>query len=185
MDEIAAYRIKHKPHLKTSVGIVKNPLSGKQEERVLVTESDESEFQKILLRKEEVSECVTFYHRRYKGCGARKLYKAICKRFAGVGERDVKSVLNSMLKAQRLKPVFLNKAHLHPVTSSGVMNQVQIDLVDMKNNKVTVDFETFRYILVVLDIFSHFLFLRPLKTKSSAEVVEDIFRYGTTKKTPE
>ena len=175
LDEIAAYRIKHKPHLTICVNTVKNPLTGKKEERVLVTD-DQSEIKKILLKKEEMEDCVKFYHGRYKGCGGRKLYRAICKRFAGVSERDVNSVITSMHKAQRLKPVFLNKAPLHPVTSSGVMNQVQIDLVDMKSNKVTVESETFRYILVMLDVFSRYVFLRPLKSKSSAEVASILLR---------
>ena len=114
--------------------------------------------------------CVKMYHKKYKGAGTRKLYKSICKRFAGVSERDVASVVNTMHKAQRLKPTFMNKAPIHPVTSSSVMNQVQIDLVDMTSKKVTLDSETYRYILVLLDVFSRFLFLRPLKSKSSAEV---------------
>ena len=75
-----------------------------------------------------------------------------------------------MHEVQKLKPMFLNKAPLHPVLSSGAMNQVQIDQVDMKNNEVTVGSETFRYILVLLDVFSRFIFLRPMKSKSSSEV---------------
>ena len=168
-EEIAAFRIKQKPGLNTEVSVVKHPLSGKREERVLVS-TGKDKIKTILLKKEEMEACVKAYHNRYKGLGARKLYKAISKRFAGVSERDVLSVLNSMHKAQRLKPIFLNKAPLRPVLSSGVMNQVQIDLVDMKNNKVTVGSETFRYILVMLDVFSRFIFLRPMKTKSSSEV---------------
>lgn len=168
-DEIAAYRIKQKPGLNIEVSVVKHPLSGKREERVLVS-SGQDDTKTILLKKEEMKTCVKAYHDRYKGSGARKLYKAISKRFAGVSERDVLSILNSMHEAQRLKPMFLNKAPLHPVLSSGVMNQVQIDLVDMKNNKVMIGSETFRYILVMLDVFSRFIFLRPLKTKSSSEV---------------
>ena len=80
-----------------------------------------------------------------------------------------------MQEAQRLKPMFLNKAPLRPVLSSDVMNQAQIDIVDMNNKEVTVGCDTFKYILVALDVFSHFIFLRPLKSKSSGEVVAHIF----------
>ena len=170
-DEVAAYRIKRKPGLNTKVRVVKHPLSGKREERVLVSNGNfKDKPETILLKKEEMEACVKAYHNRCKGLGARKLYKKISMRFAGVSERDVLSILKSLHKAQRLKPMFLNKAPLRPVLSSGVMKQVQIDLVDMKNNKVTLGSETFRYILVVLDVFSRFIFLRPLKTKSSSEV---------------
>ena len=150
-DEIAAYRIKQRPGLSTTVDVVKNPLSRKKEERVLVS-AEQNEIQTILLKKEEVEACVKMYHKKCKGAGTRKLYKTISKRFAGVSERDVAAVVNSMHKSQRLKPTFLNKAPLHPVTSSSVMNQVQIDLVDMKNNKVTIGLETYRYILVLYSV---------------------------------
>ena len=53
---------------------------------------------------------------------------------------------------------------------------MQIDLVDMKNNKVTVGSDTFKYILVVLDVFSRYIFLRPLKSKSSGEVAGILLR---------
>ena len=84
------------------------------------------------------------------------------------------AVVNSMHEAQRLKPTFLNKAPLKPVQSSAVMNQVQIDLVDMRSSKVSVGSDTFCYILVVLDVFSRFILLRALKTKSSAEVATQL-----------
>ena len=51
--DIAAYRIKQKPLLSVVAGVVKNPLSGKQEERVLVRprQCSPNDVQKILLRK--------------------------------------------------------------------------------------------------------------------------------------
>ena len=76
--------------------------------------------------------CVKAYHNRYKGLGARKLYKAISKCFAGVSERDVLSV---NAQSSTIEAHLLNKVPLRPVLSSGVMNQVQIDRVGMKNNK--------------------------------------------------
>ena len=114
--------------------------------------------------------CIKLYHNKYKGAGVRKLYKAIAKRFAGVSERDILSAVSSMHKAQRVKPIFMNKAPLHPVKSSGVMHQVQVDLVDMKTYPATVESQCFKYILVMLDVFSRFIFLRPLKSKSASEV---------------
>ena len=131
-DEIAAYRIKQKTGLNTTVDVVRNPLTGKREERVLVR-ADQDEIKTILLKNEEMETCVKVYHKKCKGAGTRKLYKSICKRFAGVSERDVASVVNMMRKAQRLKPTFSNKAPVHPVTSSSVMNQVQIDKLWQKS----------------------------------------------------
>ena len=175
LDDIAAYRIKQKPLLDLSAEEVKNPLSGKQEKRVLIT-CHKNGTKTILLRKEEVEPCVKLYFNKYKGAGVRKLYKAIIKRFSGVSENDVSTVISSLNKAQRLKPSFMNKAPLRPVKSSGVMHHVQVDLVDMKNNAVTVGAQKFKYILVMLDVFSRYIYLRPLTSKSSAEVASVLLK---------
>ena len=52
-DEIAAYRIKRKPGLNIEVSEVKHPLSGKREERVLVS-SGKDDIKTILLRRKHV-----------------------------------------------------------------------------------------------------------------------------------
>ena len=60
-------------YFKTSVQVVKNPLSGKCEQRVLVT-SQEGGLQTILLKEEEMDACVP---QQVQRAGIRKLYKAI------------------------------------------------------------------------------------------------------------
>jgi transposase InsO family protein len=51
------------------------------------------------------------------------------------------------------------------------MNRIQMDIVDMMRNPVErSEDKVFRYVLVVLDVFSRFIFLRPLQSKSSTEV---------------
>ena len=111
-----------------------------------------------------VQRCTT---KKYTGAGTHKLYNSICKRFAGVSKRDVASVVNTMHKAQRLKPTIMNKA---PVMSSSLMNQVQIDMVDITSKKVTLDSETYRYILVILDVFSCFLLQSTMSSSISRRV---------------
>ena len=158
----AAYRLKSKQQC--SLSTVLNPLSGQMEQRVLVNKD------KILLKTDEVDRCISQYYKKYKGAGARKIYCSIIEKFAGVSERGIQEYINNQPKAQRLNPEFKNKADLVPVKSSGVLNQVQIDLVDMSKYPAPTEGIQYRYILVVLDTFSRFLFLRPLRSKSSSEV---------------
>ena len=141
-----------------------NPLTGQKEERVLVNKD------KILLKTDEVDACIREYYKKYKGAGARKLYYSITEKFAGVSERVIQQYINNHPKAQRLNPEFKNKSDLVPVKSSGVLNQVQVDLVDMSKYSVAIDGTHYRYILVILDVFSRFLFLRPITSKSSSQV---------------
>ena len=78
------------------------------------------------------------YYNKYKGLGARKLYNAISKVFIGVSEREIQTYLNSLQSNQRLHPHF-NKPPLKPVTSDGVMDLIQMDLVDMQKNTVEIN----------------------------------------------
>ena len=174
-DDIAAYRIKQKPHLKTRVGFIKNPLTGINEHRILVT-SQHQGLQTILLKRTELEMCVKLYHAKYKGAGARKLYKAICKRFCVISEREISRIVSSMRKAQRVNPKPLNKASLHPAKSSSVMHQVLVDIVDMKNYPAHLESQPFKYMLVLLDVSSRFLFLRALKKKSADEVAMNLLK---------
>ena len=157
---------------------MKNPLTGIREQRVLVTCHYQSQdLQTILLKKDEIDRCVGLYHQKYKGAGVRKLYKAICKRFCGISQNDIAKVVFSMKNAQRVKPTFLNKSPLHPVKSSGVMHQVQVDLVDMRGYPANVADTSFKYILVLLDVFSRFMFLRALRSKSADEVANCLLKF--------
>ena len=52
-----------------------------------------------------------------------------------------------------------------------------MDLVDMMRSPVDIDGDkTYRYVLVVLDVFSRFIFLRPLQSKSSTEVATHVIQ---------
>ena len=118
-----------------------------------------------------MKECIQKYYIKYKGAGARKLHRIICKVFTGVTEREIQQYINSLLKVQCVTPKFSNKVPPKPVQSSVVLNQVQIDLVDMSNSPSRGTYDIPRkFILVVLDVFSRFCFLCALQTKSSTEV---------------
>ena len=169
--DAAAYRIKGKRLV--SLSRTRNPLTGSKELRVMV-EHKNSGNKTILLTNSEVDGCIRMYYNKYKGSGARKLYRAISRIFTGVTERDIQAYINRIPKQQRVHPKFTNKLPLKPVQSSKVLNQVQIDLVDLSASPSTADTPgvTYKYILVVLDVFSRFCFLRPLRSKSSAEVAQ-------------
>ena len=87
-----------------------------------------------------------------------------------------KEYINSIPKQQRIHPKFTNKVPLHPVQSGKVLNQVLRDLVDLSASPSITDTPgvTYKYVLVVLDVFSRFCFLRPLRSKSSNEVAQSL-----------
>ena len=71
---------------------------------------------------------------------------------------------------------FKNKPPLIPVLSSQVFNHLQIDFVTMEGSPVTVGNRTYKYIMILLDIFSQFLYLQPLQSKEAAEVAFNLLQ---------
>ena len=130
----------------------------------------------ILLKKREVAPCMKAYYNKCKGSGARKMYKSICKTFTGISERDIQKYINTSQKGHRMNPIFENKPPLIPVQSSGVFNHLQIDLVTMEGSPVTVGNRVYKYIMILLDIFSRFLFLRALQSKQASEVASNLLQ---------
>lgn len=84
---------------------------------------------------------------------------------------------NAMKEPKKILPLFQNKAPLRPIKATKVQVRHQVDLVNKMSMPVTVDEVTYKYIMSVIGIFSRFVFLRPLKSKESAEVAENLFNY--------
>ncbi|CAF4278925.1 unnamed protein product [Rotaria magnacalcarata] len=102
-----------------------------------------------------------------------------------ISEARISKVLKASSACGQIRPAFSNKGPRKIIQAKQVFERLQVDLVDLPRRPVTHDGSEFRYALVVLDIFSRYLFLRALKKKSSAEVseyLELIFReHGTPK----
>ena len=66
------------------------------------------------------------------------------------------------------------------------MGRLQIDLVDLNAVKVKQDQVTYRYVLVIVDVMSRFLWLRALPDKTSETVAEKLklifMQFGTPAK---
>ena len=51
-----------------------------------------------------------------------------------------------------------------------------MDLVDMQNSPVENNEKTFKYVLLVLDVFSQFIFLRALQSMASIEITDNVLQ---------
>ncbi len=139
-----------------------NPLNGNDEERIV-----EINRHRIVPKTSEIDPIIKHYFSEYKGLGAKKLSVVISRQYSSMGEKLVRRHLDKMKENQRRKPLFSNKAPLRPVLSKYVMNRIQIDLVSFLNVPVEIDEKKYCYALSVIDIFSRFLWLRPLCDKGS------------------
>ena len=77
---------------------------------------------------------------------------------------------NARQAVQQNKPLFRNIAPLIPIPASSVMERNQIDLVDMRALTEYCLEIKYKYVLAVIDVFSRYLWLRPLHSKSAEEV---------------
>lgn len=104
---------------------------------------------------------------------------------SGVSEKLVKSTLHKSKLYQQINLKFGNKALIRPIRAKAVMDRLQIDLVSMNAYATEYRGTLYRYVLSLLDVFSRFVFLRPLETKSPKEIaphLKEIFlQHGSPK----
>ena len=124
-----------------------------------------------MVKKSDVSQLVDGAYYETKSEGTKKLSKQMSQIYHGLLRRVIQHSLNSLKQQQKIRPLFQNKAPLRPIRTSKVQERHQVDLVSMVS---MLDGDTYKYIMSVIDIFSKFLFLRPLQTKETREVAEHL-----------
>ena len=124
-----------------------------------------------MVKKSDVSQLVDGAYYETKSEGTKKLSKQMSQIYHGLLRRVIQHSLNSLKQQQKIRPLFQNKAPLRPIRTSKVQERHQVDLVSMVS---MLDGDTYKYIMSVIDIFSRFLFLRPLQTKETREVAEHL-----------
>ena len=67
-------------------------------------------------------------------------------------------------------------APMRPVDARNVMERHQVDKIDLRTIAVTIRGIRYRYVLSVLDVFSRFLWLRPLTDKSAEMVALELYK---------
>lgn len=116
-----------------------------------------------------------------KGAGPRVIHKKL-EKYSGNSLRKISCTLSNIPAHQQLHLKFSNKAPIRPITSSRVMERLQIDLVNKQSDKVKYNGKVCVYILSVIDIFSRYTWLYAMEKKSSklvAQHLKSLFRqYG-------
>ena len=180
-----AYRVYYPFKSFLSSNMVKNPLSGVMEKRVIYhPQSGDPDRRVIVLKASEKNPCIQFYYDRCKAESARKLKRRIDTAFCGVSEREIQLFINNCKRSQQVKGKFENKAKLKPVTAKRVWTQVQIDLMSMTDMPVIIEKKKYQWILSCIDIFSRYLVLRPIHSKDTAVVSDQLLQIFADLGTP-
>ena len=156
-------------HFKMEKRTVHDPYRGKKLQRIVVNG-------KIVLPSNELSDCIKSFYSSTSGDGAKKLQDRIASHYFGVGETTIQGVLNSMDMHRQRQVRFNNAAPLRPVDASNIMERHQVDIVDLRTIAVTIRSIKYQYVLSVLDVFSRFLWLRPLPDKTAETVALELYK---------
>ena len=124
-----------------------------------------------ILRSSEIKSLVAHEFHRTKGSGAQKIVCPLKDKFAGISRSRVQNILNTDNLHYRKNVRFLNKAILKPIQARDVQVRHQVDLMDLgKRGRVKYQGIVYRYVFSAMDVFSRFIWLRPLKSKHSKEI---------------
>ena len=128
-----------------------------------------------ILRVSEVCKVVADEYERLKGTGAAKLVSSLKQNFAGLSRIKVQKILNTDKQHYKRNAKFCNKARLKPIRARDVQMRHQIDLMDMgRKGAVKFNGVSYRYVLSVMDVFSRFVWLRPVSMKSSKNIADEL-----------
>ena len=126
--------------------------------------SQDSQFSKISLE-----------HAESLGSSSRKLFHRLRTKYKGISEGKITQFLKQDETHQQLNVKFTNKPPLKPVVANHVNERHQIDLMDMGKMKMCQhESNWYRYILTIVDVFSRYIWLWPMITKKSSEVLKSL-----------
>ena len=113
-----------KKHYPLTVAKCHNPLTGTEENRLMVDG-------KMVLRSSEIGFATKQAFEESKGAGSKKIRHRLKSVFSGVTHRNVQTSLKSLPEKQSVNPIFDNVAPLKPIRASSIQERHQIDLFDM------------------------------------------------------
>ena len=131
---------------------------------------------KAIVKKSSLKDVVKKSFKKSKGSGTRKIYHKLKGCYSGISERNVHKVLSKSTIHQKLNVRFTNRARLGPIRARGVQIRHQIDLVDMQKIQTKYGGKLFKYVLSIMDVFSHYHWLIPLERKLSSNVARELIR---------
>jgi transposase InsO family protein len=117
------------------------------------------------------------------GSGINNLYDKVSRSYIGITRKDVTTWLRSNINYQiATKPPKQTNKKIH---SSGINKILAADLIDL--NPYVAKNRQYRYMLVVVDVFSKYVLLSKLKNKEPRSIIDgfrEIFRFNANQNFP-
>jgi len=129
---------------------------------------------RVIETQKEKDEIIKTYYSNLLGNNYRSstnLHQRIMKEFLNISRKDVENYVKNLEIKQLIHPIEENKI-TKPIITERVMQQVQVDLIDVSN--LAKHNDNVNFILTVIDIFSKFAWVYPLKNKSSKSIAYNL-----------
>ena len=94
------------------------------------------------------------------------------EKYLAISEDRILKELEGAQAYQRVHTRFRNRAIYKPITARSIQTRHQVDLVSLQSSKIYYEGDKYKYVLTVMDIFSRFLWTRPLTSKKSEEIAQ-------------
>ena len=99
--------------------------------------------------------------------GINKMWWALKKLYYGIPRRMVEDFVKNC-EACSIHENFKTKDKVKNITANAIFERIQIDLIDVRQYEAEND--GFNWLLHVIDVYSKFTFVFPMKTKTGKEV---------------
>lgn len=125
----------------------------------------------------EQEKSLTYLYKDHK-FGIKKLYALTKERHPEleISYRQIADFLSKIPENQIARRLKKTKSHIKPIISSGRGKIFQIDLIDYARGGQTAP-NQYKYILVILDVFSRYVWLTTLKNKDADTVSEAFLKW--------
>ena len=92
---------------------------------------------------------------------------------SGIGKEKIQIIKADPVNQERY-PWFQNKAPLRPVTATQPIERNQVDLVRLAGHPLAKNGVTYKYVMVLVDVFSRYVWLQTLPHKDAGTVAENL-----------
>src|SRR5579885_636108 len=113
-------------------------------------------------------EIIKFYFANPQTTGGyKKIYRLICEEYAGISRQNVLDIIRKFESYQLRKPVPVLK-QVRPIITKGPFERWQMDLIIL--DKYAKYNKGYKYLLVVVDVFSKYTFIKILPDKEGRTI---------------
>lgn len=118
------------------------------------------------------NDLINDYYKNFNFPASAKLYKLLKDDGHDIRLKEVKDFLANQKEYEQLKIKQVRKKQAGHITAFTYKQNAQMDIFDI--SKYSKSNKNYKYLLVLIDVFTRKVFARPLKTKNTNDVINEL-----------